>query len=163
MSQEVDYALKEIKRLQYIVDEAKLDFKKLKRSLGGYKGWLTRYRREKKELKYVNNLVCKQRDKALDELSVKQVELLQSLREGQQAKKERDQAISKLDEVIIKLERYKNICDRARENGDRDSDYLLIEAERLFFQSEIEIKLDRQDSPQMFTDRASINRSLLDR
>ncbi len=165
MSQEVDYALKEIKRLQDIIYDAKQDFKKLKRSLGGYKGWLTRYRKETKELKYVNNLVCKQRDEALNELSLKQAELLKSLQEGQQAKKDRDKAISKLDEVIIKLEKYKTICEKARESNDENSDYLLREAEKLFFQDEIEIeiKLNDRDSPQMFTDPASINRSLLDR
>ena len=165
MSQEVDYALQEIQRLQNTIHEAKQEFKKLKRSLGGYKGWLTRYRKEKKELKFVNNLVCKQRDEALDELSLKQVELLKSLQEGQQAKKDRDKAIAKLDGVITKLEKYRKMCERAREIKDKDSDYLLREAERLFFQDEfeIEIKLNERDNPQMFTDQASINRSLLDR
>lgn len=165
MSQELDYAFQEINRLQCIVLEAKKDFEKLKRSLAGYKGWRTRYKRKNEELKFVNNLVCKQRDQALKELSLKQVELLKSLQEGQQAKKDRDKAISKLDEIITKLEKYQRICETKRENDTQGSDYLLQEAERLFFREEIEIeiKLDRRDSPQMFTDRASINRSLLDR
>ena len=165
MSQELDCALKKINRLQNVIYEAKEDFKKLKRSVAGYKGWLTRYKKETKALKFTNNLVCTQRDEALAQLSLKQVELLKSVHEGKQAKKDRDRAIAKLDVVISKLETYKNICARAREMDNQDSDYLLREAERLFFQDEIEIeiKLDPKDNPQMFTDPASINRSLLDK
>lgn len=124
-----------------------------------------------KELIFANKIVCKQRDEALTELSIKRDELLKSLHEAKQAKQNRDIAINNLDEVIGKLEAYQNICERFK-NEISDSDQsiaslLIKEAERLLFEEQttpaIEIKLDRQENPQMFTDPASINRSLLDR
>jgi hypothetical protein len=124
-----------------------------------------------KELIFANKIVCQQRDEALAELSIKRTELLKSLQEAKQAKQDRDRSINNLDEVIKKLEAYQNVCERVK-NKISDSDkslanLLIKEAERLLFEEEttstIEIKLDYKENPQMFTDQASINRSLLER
>jgi hypothetical protein len=124
-----------------------------------------------KELIVANKIVCKQRDEALEELSFKRAELLKSLQEAKQAKQDRDRSLANLDEVIGKLEAYQKVCEKVKNQiyeRDKSLAILLIEeAERLLFEEEttstIEVKLDAKESPQMFTDQASINRSLLDR
>ncbi|MGL5808022.1 MAG: hypothetical protein ACRC2R_01945 [Xenococcaceae cyanobacterium] len=123
------------------------------------------------ELMFANKIVCKQRDEALKELSVKRAELLKSLQEAKQAKQERDRSINNLDEVIIKLEAYQKVCEKVKNqisDNDRSlASELIKKAEKLLFEdettSQIEIELDPKHSPQMFTNSASINRSLLDR
>lgn len=124
-----------------------------------------------KQLIFANHIVCQQRDEALLELSTKRAALLQSLQEAQEAKYDRDRAIDNLDEVIDKLEAYKIICERVKNlipESDRSlTSWLIQKADKLLFEEEItntiEIELDCRENPQMFTDRASINRSLLDR
>ena len=123
-----------------------------------------------KELMFANKIVCQQRDQALQELSFKRAELLKSLQEAKIAKKDRDISISNLDEVISKLEAYQNICQQVKSkisNGKRvDADLLIEYAERLLFQEDTEStseRLDYFENSYMFTDQASINRSLLDR
>jgi hypothetical protein len=120
---------------------------------------------------FANHIVCKQRDEALEELSIKRSELLKSLQEAKQAKQDRDRSIENLDEVIGKLEAYQKICKKVKnqisDNDKSQATLSIEEAERLLFEEEtkttIEIQLDNKESPQMFTDPASINRSLLDR
>ncbi|BAZ46246.1 hypothetical protein NIES4102_32760 [Chondrocystis sp. NIES-4102] len=127
--------------------------------------------RKVKELLFANKIVCQQRDQALQELSIKREELLKSLQEAKIAKKDRDISLSNLDEVISKLEAYQNICQEVKSKisqGKRvDADLLIEYAERLLFEEELgstsERKLDYLENSYMFTDQASINRSLLDR
>lgn len=71
----------------------------------------------------------------------------------------------RLDEVIDKIEQYKKICDRASQISYADKIYLIREAEQLLFNEEIinpDLEFDPKSQSQMFTDRASINRNLLD-
>ncbi len=69
--------------------------------------------------------------------------------------------------MIAKIELFKDACEKADKIRYSDKYYLIKEAENLLFGEEIltrrEELLDHRDSPQMFTDQASINRSLLDR
>ena len=107
-----------------------------------------------------------ERDRANRELNIKQQELLKAVEEAKQAKELRDKAITQLDEIIAKIEQYKDICDRANKITYADKVYLIKEAEKLFFDEDIierDFNLDSREYPQMFTDRASIGRSLLDR
>jgi hypothetical protein len=120
------------------------------------------------ELIFANKFVCKQRDDALAELSTKKAELLHSLQEARKAKIDRDLAIQNLDDVIKNLEAYQNICQEIKNKiyiGEQDFTTVLIEkAETLLFKEEIiEVIFNEVEQPQMFTDTASINRSLLDR
>jgi chromosome segregation ATPase len=174
MSKKIDNIFKEIKRLENITLDVKKEIKILKRRVGAYKGWLTRYRKQREELKkemslliFANRVACKQRDELQRELDLKKKELFRSVQDGKKAKEERDMAISELDKIIEKIESYKQICEKANKITYADKTYLIKEAENLFFEEdpinqEIEL-INSRDNPQMFTDSASIGRSLLDR
>ncbi len=69
--------------------------------------------------------------------------------------------------TIAKIEEYRIVCEKANKITYADKVYLIKAAEKLFFDDDIVDLNDRvnwstQDKPQMFTDPASINRSLLD-
>jgi chromosome segregation ATPase len=174
MPYKIDHIIQEIKRLENLTLDVKKEIKILKRRVGSYKGWLTRYRKQKEELKkeasllkIANSVACKQRDELQKELNLKKEELLRSVRDGKKAKEERDKAISELDKIIEKIESYKQICEKANKITYADKTYLIKEAVRLFFEEdsinqETEL-INSRDNPQMFTDPASTNRSLLDR
>ncbi len=105
-------------------------------------------------------------NRILRELQLKQQDLLEAVAEAKQAIHLRDNALSQLDEVITKIEQFKEICDRANKMSYADKIYLIREAEKLLFEEEIltvDLKLDSRAQPQMFTDQASIGRSLLDK
>lgn len=158
--------VQEIRRVELVTQNVKREIKTLKNRVRAYKGWTKRYRQQIHGLKQDNAAISLQRDKALQELQIKQQSLLDAVAEAKQAKEKRDRAILQLDEVIAKIEQYQEICQRANKITYADKTYLIKEAERLFFDEEIisqEIEFDSQQQPQMLTDRASIGRSLLDR
>lgn len=171
MHNKIDNIIQEIKKLEDITLDVKKEIKILKRKVGAYKGWLTRYRKQKEELKkeasllkVANRVACEQRDKLQEELKLKKEELFHFVQEAKKAKQERDKAISELDKIIEKIEAYKQICEKANKITYADKTYLITEAVRLFFEENVIIKekklINRKDNPQMFTDPASINRSL---
>ena len=148
--------LQEIQQVQNTIFNVQREIKTLKRRVAGYKGWTKRYRKQKKELIREN-----------EELQNKISQLAYQIEAGQQAKDQRDNAITELNDLIKRIESYKIICEKADKIRYADKNYLIKEAENLLFDEEIlterEEILDYRDSPQMFTDQASINRSLLDR
>ncbi|MBE9168173.1 hypothetical protein IQ238_11840 [Pleurocapsales cyanobacterium LEGE 06147] len=171
MPNKIDNIIQEIKRLENVTLDVKKEIKILRRRVGAYKGWLTRYRKQKEELKkeasllkVANRMACEQRDKLQRELNLKKEELLRSVQDGKKAKEERDKAIYELDKIIEKIELYKQICKKANKISYSDKTYLIKEAERLFFEEESVNQeselINSRDKPQMFTDPASINRSL---
>ncbi|MGL5938962.1 MAG: hypothetical protein ACRC2S_01025 [Waterburya sp.] len=129
------------------------------------------------ELRFANTLACQQRDEASKELSIIKVEvgeLKKHLKDAKQAKENIEYIFDRYDEEIRniqkKREAYQDICQRVKNEISDDelfANLLIREAERLLFEEEeiltIEIQINSNDSPQMFTDLASINRSLLDR
>ena len=145
--------LQEIKQIQDTVFNVQKEIKTLKRRVAGYKGWTKRYRKQNKEL--------------IEEKEALQNQLVYQVQLGQQAKKQRDIAIEELNNLIAKIEAYKITCKKAEQIRYADKTYLIKEAENLLFEEEVltegEEVLDYRNSPQMFTDPASINRSLLDR
>lgn len=165
--------VKEIQRVENITLGVKEEIKTLKNRVRAYKGWTKRYRKQHKELKQEaivlkndNIIISQERDTAVQELNIKQQSLLKAVEEARQAKELRDKALSELDEIIAKIEQYKEICDRANKIIYADKIYLIKEAEKLFFDEEIltkDINLNTREYPQMFTDQASIGRSLLDK
>jgi chromosome segregation ATPase len=157
-----------ISQVEIVTLNLKKELKTLKNRVRAYKGWTKKYRNQQKELKQTNLVVCKQRDEAVQELQqlkLKQQSLWETIETAKEAKQQRDEALLQLDEVINKIEQYKKICDRASQIAYADKIYLIKEAERLFFNEEIinpKLEFDPKSQPQMFTDRASINRNLLD-
>jgi uncharacterized coiled-coil DUF342 family protein len=157
-----------ISQVEIVTLNVKKELKTLKNRVRAYKGWTTKYRQQQKELKQTNLSVCKQRDEAvqeLQELKFKQQSLWETIEAAKEAKQQRDEALLQLDEVINKIEQYKKICDRASQIAYADKIYLIKEAEQLLFNEEIinpDFEFDPKSQPQMFTDRASINRNLLD-
>lgn len=148
--------LQEIKQVQNTIFNVQTEIKTLKRRVAGYKGWTKRYRKQKTEL-----------IKEKEDLQKKVLQLSSQIEAGQKAKNQRDNAIAELNDLIAKIELFKGACEKADKIRYSDKYYLIKEAENLLFGEEIltrrEELLDHRDSPQMFTDRASINRSLLDR
>ena len=146
----------EIKQIQNTIFNVQKEIKTLKRRVAAYKGWTKRYRKEKQEL-VKGNEALQNKISAL----ANQVEL------GTQAKNQRDVAINELNNLIKRIEAFKKSCEKADKIRYADKYYLIKEAENLLFDEEIlspkEEILDYRDSSQMFTDPASINRSLLDR
>lgn len=168
-----NHVIKEIKRVENITLNVKQELKTLKNRVRAYKVWTKRYRKQKEELKqeaailkHANLVVCQQRDEVTEDLKIKQHKLLEAVEKASKSKAERDLALSQLDEVITKIEQYKEVCERASKINYADKTYLIREAEKLFFDEELlnqDLNLDSKESPQMFTDPASIGRSLLDR
>ena len=167
--------IKEIARVENKILGVQSELKTLKNRVRAYKGWTRRYRKQLKSLEQEaiilrnnNRYICQEKDRLTNELDIKQQELLQAIINAKEAKEDRDLAISQLDAVIFKIEEYRAICEKANKITYADKVYLIKAAEKLFFDDEI-INLendignwDSKDKPQMFTDRASINRSLLD-
>ena len=159
-----------ISQVEIVTNNVKKELKTLKNRVRAYKGWTKKYRNQQKELKQINLVVCRQRDEAVQELQelklkLKQQSLWETIEAAKEAKQQRDEALLQLDEVINKIEQYKKICDRASQIAYADKIYLIKEAEQLLFNEEIinpELEFDPKSQPQMFTDRASINRNLLD-
>lgn len=157
-----------ISQVEIVTLNLKKELKTLKNRVRAYKGWTKKYRNQQKELKQTNLVVCKQRDEAVQELQqlkLKQQSLGETIETAKEAKQQRDEALLQLDEVINKIEQYKKICDRASQIAYADKIYLIKEAEQLLFNEEIinpDLEFDPKSQPQMFTDRASINRNLLD-
>ena len=165
--------VREIHRVEVITLNVKQEIKTLKNRVRAYKGWTKKYRQQQKELKQQTALlkqdyikVCQQRDEVVQELQIKQQSLLDSVESAKYAKESRDKALSQLEEVIAQIEQYKEVCDRANKISYADKIYLIQEAEKLLFDKEIltlNIEFDSRSQPQMFTDPASIGRSLLDK
>ena len=104
----------EFSRIETIIFGVQQEIKTLKYSVRAYKGWTTKYRQKQKELKQANIVITQERDDArikLQELQIRQQELLKEIRKGIDAKEARDRALSKLDEVINRIEHYREICD----------------------------------------------------
>ncbi len=94
----------------------------------------------------------------------RQQELLKNVVEATQAKEDRDRALSKLDVTSTNIDEFKEVCYRYNKKTDANKVDLIQEAERLLFDEEI-INKNWEIDPQknwMFTDQASIGRSLLD-
>ena len=165
--------IKEITRIKNNIIDVKKELKSVKNSVRAYKGWTKRYRQKQKELQQETIILQKscqiaeqEKDRAIEELNIKQQELIKAVAQAKQAKEARDKALVELDEVIAKIEEYRGICDRANKMTYADKVYLIQKAEELFFDEEIidrGFNLDSRENPQMFTDSASIGRSLLDR
>ncbi len=164
--------IKEIEKVEDTIVNVKNELKTLKNRVRAYKGWTKKYRQQQKALhqKVItlqndNQIVCQQRDRVNQELYLKQQELLKAVAEAKQAKELRDKALSQLDDIIAKIEQYKEVCDRANKITYADKVYLIQEAEKLFFDEKVinldPPDLDEKEYPQMFTDQASTNRSLL--
>jgi chromosome segregation ATPase len=163
--------IQKIEKVENTIDNVKNELKTLQNRVRAYKGWTKKYRKQQETLrqevitlKNDNQIVCQQRDRANQELNLKQQELLEAVIEAKQAKELRDKALSQLDDIIAKIEQYKEICDRANKITYADKVYLIKEAEKLFFGEEIinsTIDLDSKEHPQMYTDQASVGRSLL--
>lgn len=165
--------IQEINRLKNTIIDVKKELKSVKNSVRGYKGWTKRYRKKQEELQQEAIVLQKnyqiaegERDRANRELSIKQQELVKAVAEAKKAKEARERALVELDAVIAKIEEYRGVCDRANKMTYADKVYLIQKAEELFFDEEIidrNLNLNSREKPQMFTDSASINRSLLDR
>lgn len=163
--------VEEIKRVENTILNVQSELRTLKNRVRAYKGWARRYRQQQKDLKqeikvlkYSNKIVCRQRDEQSEELKEKQVALLNAVQEAKLAKETRDKALLELDEVIAKIEKFKRACDRLNQMSYAKKIDLIKEAEKLLFEEEVidnELNLDEREYPQMFTDPASINRSLL--
>ena len=157
----------EFSRIETIVLGVQQEIQTLKYSVRAYKGWTTKYRRKQRELEQTNIVIARERDEArreLQELQIRQHELLEAVRKAGNAVEDRDRALSQLDEVINKIEQYREICDRYNQITFARKEDLIREAERLFFDLPVidnSIDFDRQSQPQMLTDRASICRDLL--
>lgn len=162
------HIVSEIHRIERVTLSVKDEITTLKNKVRAYKGWTTRYRQQESRLKQENLALSQEKDdavRALENLRQQQQQLLENLKEAGQAKEERDLAISQLDEVINRIEQYREICDRLNQMTFARKEDLIKEAERLFFDDPViddNIKFDRQSQPQLFEDRASINRYLLD-
>ena len=158
----------EVLRVEETILCVKQEIKALKNSVRAYKGWTTKYRRKQRELEQTNLVICQERDDArreLDKLQIRQQELLEAVKEGINAKEDRDRALLQLEEVINRIEQYREICDRYNQITFARKEDLIKEAERLFFDEPIiddTVNFDSASQPQMFTDRASVNRYLLD-
>ncbi len=164
--------IQKIKGVELTIVNVRKEIKTLKRRIGGYKGWTKRYRKQQKQLRQENvelqkelSSTIKERDIAIAQLN--KVKLSTSIEEGIQAKDQRDKAIAELDKLIVQIEKYKEVCQnysKIRYAKKRD---LIKEAENLLFGEEVleavTETINEIDNPQMFTDYASINRSLLDR
>ena len=163
------YVVGEISRVEETILGVKQEIKTLKNRVRAYKGWTKKYRQQKKELEQANLAIVSEKDDAkreLQQLQIKQRELLEEVKKGINAKEDRDKALLKLDEVISKIEQYREICDRYNKIAFARKEDLIKEAEKLFFDEPIIVdltELDRDSQPQMFTDSASVNRYLLDR
>jgi uncharacterized phage infection (PIP) family protein YhgE len=164
--------IKKIKKVENTIDNVKSELKTLQNRVRAYKGWTKKYRKQQATLrqevitlKNDNQIVCQQRDRANQELNLKQQELLEAVIEAKQAKELRDKALSQLDNIIAKIEQYKEICERANKITYSDKVYLIQEAEKLFFDETIinldPPDLDEKEYPQMYTDQASVGRNLL--
>ena len=153
MAKKPDDIIQEIKRIELTIFNVKKELKTLKRRVAAYKGWTKRYRKQQKQLR---------QDKA--EL---QQQLSCSIQEAIKAKEQRDHAIAELDNLINQIEAYKQVCEKFGKVKYADKISLIKEAEKLLFDEEVLIAINatvnKKDNPQMFTDCASVNRSLLDR
>lgn len=156
MTHQVDNIIKEINRVETLTLNVKKEIKTLKKRIGGYKGWTKRYRKQNQELR-----------EEKEKLEIQISQLLSSIQQAKEAKEKGDKARQELNELINKIELYKQVCEKAIKITYADKIYLIQEAERLFFQEEISLEVtetvNSKDNPQMFTDTASINRSLLDK
>ena len=159
----------EICRIEVSFLNVKQEIKTLKNRVRGYKGWTKRYRKKQKELKQANLAISKERDQAIQdfkELQIKQQCLLKSIAEAEQAIELRDKARFELNNIIAKIEQYREICITANKISYADKEYLIKEAEKLFFEEEIptvDVEFNSDSKPQMFEDKRSIVRYLLDR
>ena len=148
--------LQEIKLVQNTIFNVQKEIKTLKRRVAAYKGWTKRYRKQQQDLRQEK-----------EELQKQVTQLSTQIEAGQKAKNQRDNAIAELNNLIAKIELFKVACEKADKIRYADKYYLIKEAENLLFGEEVltptEEILDYRDSPQMFTDPASINRSLLDK
>ncbi len=161
--------IQEIQRIEVSFLNVKQEIKTLQNTVRAYKGWTTKYRKQQKELKQANLAISKERDRAIknfNELQAKQQYLLQEVEKGKQAKESRDQALLQFDDLITKIEQYREICIKANKIAYADKEYLIKEAEKLFFEEEIptvDVEFNSDSKPQMFEDQRSIVRYLLDR
>ena len=162
------YVIGEILRVRETIFGVQQEIQTLKYSIRAYKGWTTKYRRKQRELEQTNLVLSQQRNEArreLQELQIRQQELLEALREAGSAKEDRDRALSQLEKVISRIKQYREICDKYNQMTFARKEDLIKEAENLFFDVPViddTIDFDRQSQPQMLTDRASICRYLLD-
>jgi len=158
----------EVSKVKETIFGVQQEIQTLKNRVRAYKGWTTKYRRQQKELKQTNLIIRQERDNArreLQELQIRQQELLEAVREGVNAEEDRNRALAQLEEVISRIEQYREICDRYNQMTFARKADLIREAEKLFFDEPViddSIYFDRGSQPQMFTDRASICRDLLD-
>jgi chromosome segregation ATPase len=174
--------IQEIEKVKDNFIGVKDELNTLKNRVRAYKGWTEKYRQKKKKLeqeviilKNANKLISRENQK----LYSKQQELLDAVAEGILAVKDRDRELKKLNEVIAKIEKlnekiakiekHEIFCDRVNRTTDKDKCHLIREFEKLFFEEEEtipiinqDLKINPQDKPWMFTDQASIGRSLLD-
>ena len=81
--------VKEIKRVETITLSVKREIKTLKNKVRAYKGWTKRYRKQLQELKQTNLVVSQERDRAIQELEIKQQCLLDAVEEAKQAREVR--------------------------------------------------------------------------
>ncbi|MEL6988917.1 MAG: hypothetical protein AAGK97_13980 [Bacteroidota bacterium] len=163
------YVIQEVLRVENVALSVREEIKTLKNRVRAYKGWTKRYRQQQQELKQINLDVIQERDdavKAYENLQIKQQQLLASFEKAAKAAEERNMALSQLDEMIEKIEKYRAVCERAQKITYANKTYLIKEAENLFFDDPIiedNVSFDPQSQSQMLTDRAAVNRSLLDR
>lgn len=168
----IENVIQDIKRVELTIFNVRKELKTLKRRVAGYKGWTKRYRNkqkqllhEKAELQQELSLTIQERDKAVAELN--KIKLSSSIQKGIKAKEKRDFALTELDSLITKIEAYKKVCQNYSKVAYADKFALIKEAENILFDEKIldmvTQTMDEKDSPQMFTDCASVNRSLLDR
>lgn len=163
--------IEEIKRIESTIISVQCELKTLKNPVRAYKGWMKRHYRQKKELqqeirvlKHCNTIACQQRDEQSQKVRQKQAALLNAVQEARIAQKSRDKALLELDKVIARIDEFKQACDRINQITYANKADLIKKAEELLFEEEIiddELNLDEREYPQMFSDRASINRSLL--
>lgn len=174
MLNKIDYIIQEIKKVENFTLEAKQEIKILRRRIGAYKGWLTRYRKQREEfkkevflLKSSYSLARQERDDLQKELNLKKEELSHLVKQAKDAKEGRDKAIYELDKLIEKIELFKVECQKISQIHYADKTHLIKQAERLLFEEDLIIRetelINNREHPQMFTDTASVNRSLLDR
>ena len=153
MFKKIDYLTQEIKKVELTIINVRKEIKTLKRRIAGYKGWTKRYRKQKQELLQENKILHGQ--------------LSSSIEEAVKAKEQRDTALKELDDLILRIESFQSVCTRFSRITYARKEDIVKEAEKLLFEeripAEAATRLDKREQPQMFTDPASINRSLLDR
>lgn len=172
MLKQSETLIQELKRVELTIFNVRKELKTLKKRVAGYKGWTKRYRKQQKQLRQEKaelqqqlTSTIQERDLAVAELN--KLKLSDSIQAGIKAKEQRDRALAELDILISQIEAYKQVCEKFSRIKYANKNDLIRQAETILFGDtvlqEAQSSINQKDQPQMFTDPASTNRSLLNK